>query len=253
MPIVTLGINHNSAPVEIRERLAFTPDNLGDALHGLTSTEWVDESVILSTCNRTEIITWQNQSSNQSLHLPDWLADWHDVKATDIESYMYHYQRQDAITHLFRVACGLDSMVLGEPQILGQLKTAYQVARDNKKVGKVLDRLFQHAFSIAKRVRTETQIGSNPVSVAYASVNLAKQIFGDLSSHTVLLIGAGETIELTAKHLRNQHIGEMFILNRTLDNAKRLAQQFDAKAYDLDALNDVLPKETQRCLSVYRR
>lgn len=234
MPFFTLGINHQTAPVAIREKLAFNAGQLEDALAGITALADVEEAVILSTCNRTEIYCNINGSS------PDVIIDWLERERAsddpDVRDRLYAYEEKDVVRHLLRVACGLDSLVLGEPQILGQLKQAYDAAREKGAVGPVLHRLFQYGFSVAKQVRTETAIGANAVSVAYASVNLARQIFGKLEKHTALLIGAGETIELAASYLHDRGLGRMIIANRSQERAHELASRFSGYAIALDEL-----------------
>ncbi|MCH8105268.1 MAG: glutamyl-tRNA reductase [Proteobacteria bacterium] len=234
MALLSLGINHQTAPVDIREKVAFAPDQLTSALQELQSIPAVNESVILSTCNRTEI--YCDTSSDSIGAISRWLSNYHNMSEDALSPFMYQHFEQAAVRHLFRVASGLDSMVLGEPQILGQLKASFDQARQGKAVDSILDRLFQHSFNVAKRVRTDTEIGANPVSVAFAAVNLSKQIFGSLDQLQALLVGAGETIELVARHLRKQGIGAIVIANRSLENAQRLAQAVDAVAVHISAV-----------------
>ncbi|MBG7602739.1 MAG: glutamyl-tRNA reductase [Gammaproteobacteria bacterium] len=234
--LLTIGLNHKTAPVDIRERLAFGPDIIVAALRGLHEQAGVDESVILSTCNRTEIYCAAADEDGCS-RVEDWLTDFHGLEAQQVKPYLYRHCDTDAIHHLMSVACGLDSLVLGEPQILGQVKAAWQTSCSAKACGKLLDRLFQHTFTVAKQVRTDTAIGSSPVSIAFAAVTLAKQIFANLEEQTALLIGAGETIELAARHLHQQGVRHMIIANRTLQNARKLAQQFDAYAIGLTEIS----------------
>ena len=231
MTLLALGINYNTAPVAIRERLAFSADILPNALQDLLCVNGINEAAILSTCNRTEFYC-TTQSDNKNL-LVDWIAQNKNLASQDITPYLYSHTDNDSIRHIFRVACGLDSMILGEPQILGQMKTAYQTACDAGTIGKLLGKLFQHTFTAAKKVRTDTAIGSSPVSVAFAAVQLAQQIFDKLSEQTALLIGAGETIELTARHLSQQGIGRIIIANRTFEKAHTLAAQFNGYAISL--------------------
>ncbi|MEC9412425.1 MAG: glutamyl-tRNA reductase [Pseudomonadota bacterium] len=234
MHLVTYGINHNTAPVHIRELFAFDASMLPAALSTLHEDDSILEVVILSTCNRTEIYCCVDaESDNQILA---WLHQYHQQEDGTITPYLYHYQHADAIRHLMRVACGLDSMVLGEPQILGQLKDAYSQSLNANTLGKSLGRLFQHAFAVAKQVRTDTAIGNSPVSVAFAAVSLAKQIFSELADSTALLIGAGETIELVARHLYDNGIKRIIIANRTIERAHNLATQVDGYAISLSEL-----------------
>ncbi|OOZ50064.1 glutamyl-tRNA reductase [Solemya velum gill symbiont] len=232
--LLNLGINHKTAPVDIREKVAFGPDIVVAALRGLREQAGAEEAVILSTCNRTEIYASVNDSSVDALS--EWISDFHGIDKSQLTPYLYAHTDKDCVTHLMRVASGLDSLILGEPQILGQVKDAYQVSVSTKSSGKMLDRLFQHSFSVAKQVRTDTAIGSSPVSVAFAAVNLAKQIFADLSEQTALLIGAGETIELAARHLHQQGIKHIIIANRTIEKAAALASEFEGYAIGLQDL-----------------
>ncbi|PKD41338.1 glutamyl-tRNA reductase [Methylomonas sp. Kb3] len=234
MTLLAVGINYNTAPVAIRERLAFPTDMLDNTLKNLWNLREISEAAILSTCNRTEFY-YQADSDNQS-SLVNWIADTKQIKPADFTPYLYSYKDSQSIRHMFRVACGLDSMILGEPQILGQMKTAYHAASQAGTLGRNLSKLFQHTFSAAKKVRTDTAIGSSPVSVAFAAVQLAQQIFDKLSEQTALLVGAGETIELTARHLYQHGIGRIIIANRTYDKAHALAMQFNGYAINLAEL-----------------
>ncbi len=238
MALLSLGINHLTAPVDIREKVAFAPEQMSRALHQLQDIPAINESVIVSTCNRTEI--YCDASSDCSDVITHWLTTHHGINDNGLSPYIYHHSDQEVARHLFRVASGLDSMVLGEPQILGQLKNSFDQARGDNTVNSILDRLFQHSFSVAKRVRTDTEIGSNPVSVAFAAVNLSKQIFGDLNQLHALLIGAGETIELVSRHLKSQQIGSMTIANRSIERAQLLAEQIGADAVQINAVPEQL-------------
>ncbi|MCU0835452.1 MAG: glutamyl-tRNA reductase [Chromatiaceae bacterium] len=238
MAIQVIGLNHRTAPVEIRERISFGPDILVGALRSLTAEPGVREGVILSTCNRTELYCAVEPGVESPVE--DWLARFHGVEGERITPYLYRHMDGAAVAHLLRVACGLDSMVLGEPQILGQVKTAFQAACDSATAGKLLGRLFQHSFSVAKQVRTDTAIGNSPVSVAFAAVSLARQIFSDLGEQTALLIGAGETIELAARHLHQHRIGRIIVANRTVERAHELASQFGGFAIALTELAEHL-------------
>jgi len=238
MPLHILGLNHTTAPVEIREQVVFAGDDIDRALAGLLQLENVAEAVVLSTCNRTEFYVDSTDEGLQEMR--SWLLNDQKLGA-EVDSSLFTLSEEDAIGHLFKVACGLDSMVLGEPQILGQLKDAFRQAEQCGTVGTQLSRLFHHTFSVAKKVRTDTEIGSSPVSVAYAAVNLANQFFSGFSQHTALLIGAGVTIELVARHLRSKGIGRLFIANRDIGRAQRLAAQFDGFALPLSELEGTLP------------
>ncbi|MGY2573135.1 glutamyl-tRNA reductase [Vibrio sp. C8] len=234
MSLLAIGINHNTASVELREKVAFGPDKLSEALGQLSADSHVNGSVILSTCNRTEIYCDVKSSSKNKLI--EWLTQFHNVSPEDLRPSLYVHEDQAAIRHLMRVSCGLDSLVLGEPQILGQVKQAYADSRKNNAVDSSLDKWFQKAFSVAKRVRTETEIGGSAVSVAYAACTLAKHIFESLSDATVLLVGAGETIELVAKHLAGHNCKRIIVANRTRERAMSLAEEFNA---DVIALNEI--------------
>lgn len=238
MPLHVLGLNHTTAPVEIREQLIFGGAEAGRALTQVSKLGGIREAVVLSTCNRTEFFVAAEERGIGALRA--WLkADQQLSPAA--QQALFQLTGDAAIRHLFRVACGLDSMVLGEPQILGQLKEAWRLAEQAGTAGTQLGRLFRHTFSVAKKVRTETGIGSSPVSVAYAAVTLAGQFFTGLPRHTALLIGAGATIELVAQHLVARAIGRMFVANRDVDRAEALAARFGAYALPLTALDGTLP------------
>lgn len=238
MSLFALGINHQTASVALREKVAFSPGLLMDAYQQLLAQPTVLEAVIVSTCNRTEIYCHVEKSNCQVVI--DWFCEFHGIAQTELLKSLYCYHEKEAIQHLFRVSCGLDSLVLGEPQILGQIKQAFATAGQAKSVNKLLNRLFQNAFTVAKRVRTETQIGANAISVAFAAVCLAKQIFSDLSTSRVLLIGAGETIELVGKYLVDHNVPNITIANRTLSRAMDLVEQFNAQAITLEEIPSYL-------------
>lgn len=239
MPLQILGLNHNTAPVEIREQVVFSGEDVSRALAGLTGIDGVDEAVLLSTCNRTEFYVISDGDGRDQLR--DWL---HSDRSLDpgFNDSLFTMDGDEAIRHIFRVACGLDSLVLGEPQILGQLKDAFRDAQDADTVGPELNRLMQHTFAVAKKIRTDTEIGTNPVSVASASVNLANQFFSGFGKHTALLIGAGVTVELVAKHLAARGIGRLFVANRSIDRATELAHQFGGFAVPLSDIEGTLPE-----------
>ena len=229
--LTTIGINHQTAPVDVREKVAFPPDRLTQALKSLRESGLAQGSAILSTCNRSELyLTHRHQELTP---LQNWLHDFFQLSHQSLNPYLYTHTGRDAVLHMNRVASGLNSLVLGEPQILGQMKDAYAFSREANTLNGLLDRLFQHVFNTAKLVRTETAIGSNPVSVAFAAVTLARQIFGDLKAQNVLLIGAGQTIELAARHLKEQGVKQVTIANRTLANASLLAQEVNGYAINL--------------------
>lgn len=231
MQLLALGINHKTAPVDLREQAAFAPEILPDALVDITRSGVAQEAAIVSTCNRTEI--YCGVSPEQEAEAVEWFCTYLKLDADEIKPYLYEHPDELAVQHAFRVASGLDSMVLGEPQILGQMKDAFAAAHRAGTTGKMLNHLFQQTFSVAKTVRTDTAIGASAVSVASAAVTLAKQIFDDLSKKTVLLIGAGEMIELCARHLKESGIGHMIVANRTVERAELLAKEFKAEAISL--------------------
>ena len=242
--VIVIGVNHDSAPVDVRERVAFAPEVVPEAISDLISSTQLEEGVILSTCNRTEIYGWFSQE-DQAVAAGDdvvqWLAKFHGLSSEDLGTCTYRSHGLPALTHLVRVAAGLNSMVLGEPQILGQIKSAFAVSQESGGIGDSLSKLFPEAFRLAKRVRTDTAIGENPVSVAYAAVDLAGRIFSDLGNRTALLLGAGETIELVARHLNEAGLGKLIVANRTLKRAETLAEQFNAEAILLADVTERLP------------
>ncbi len=238
MPLHILGLNHTTAPVEIREQLIFAGREAARALSEVAKLTGIREAVVLSTCNRTEFFVAAEDRGSHALRA--WLLADQQL-SPEAQQALFTLEGDAAIRHLFRVACGLDSMVLGEPQILGQLKDAYRLAEQSGTVGAQLGRLFRHTFSVAKKVRTETDIGNSPVSVAYAAVTLAGQFFTGLAKHTALLIGAGATIELVARHLQSQGIGRLFVANRDVGRAEELANRLGAFALPLTALDGTLP------------
>ena len=237
--IFLVGLNHRTANVDIRERFALA-NHCSQELWAIPCSDNIRENIILSTCNRVEIVASGNTKTVDEL-LEDW-ARARNVSVDELKPYVYTYSHEEAIRHLFLVASSLDSMVVGEPQILGQLKKAYKQAASAKKTGPILNRLLHKAFSVAKRVRTETQVASNAVSISYAAVELAKRIFGDLSQHKAMLIGAGEMAELAAKHLLHFGIEELFVANRTFSRAQTLAEEFSARALPFESINETLPK-----------
>jgi len=236
MQVLTLGLNHKTASIDIREQLSFNAEQIPQTLADLIDQTEVQEAILLSTCNRTELYCCVNNDSAAIQPLIDWLANYKHIAVKELQGCLYVHDMHNSIRHLLRVASGLDSMILGEPQILGQIKTAYQIAKKHKTVGLWLDRLFQHGFSVAKQVRTDTEIGSSPVSVAFAAVRLAQQVFGDFKPYTALLIGAGETTELVARHLKEKQMGRMIVANRTLERARHLAVEMDAYAITLQEI-----------------
>lgn len=232
MPVVTLGLNHKTAPLEVREQVVFPAERLDEALAELSARPGVREAAVLSTCNRTEIYAVLAPEATPAI-LQRWLERAHHLAPEWLSPYLYVHRGRPAVAHLLSVAAGLDSLVLGEPQILGQAKLAYHSANRNGLLGRTLERLFQHAFAVAKQVRTDTDIGAHPVSVAFAAVTLARQIFGDMERRTALLIGAGETVELTARHLRDQGLRQLLVANRSLERARRIAEEYGGEALEL--------------------
>ena len=231
MHLLTIGLNHRTAPVALRERTAFSSEQLPDAVRSLVESPEVAEATILSTCNRTEI--YCRQETPAVTPVVNWLRDYGDVPAEALSTSTYTLPGEQAVQHAFRVASGLDSMVLGEPQILGQMKSAFSAAHQAGTTGKILNRLFQHTFSVAKQIRTDTAIGANAVSVAFAAVDLAKRIFSNLSEQTVLLLGAGETIELVARHLKQTGVKHIIVANRSIERAQTLTAQLGSEAISL--------------------
>jgi glutamyl-tRNA reductase len=232
MHLFTLGINHHTAPLAIRERVAFGPDKLTQALHDLTASRRASEAAILSTCNRTEL--YCNTADPDAT--VDWLAEFHRISPRELAPYLYTLPREQAVQHAFRVASGLDSMVLGETQILGQLKQAVATAQQAGTLGLLLNKLFQRTFSVAKEVRSTTAIGANSVSMAAAAVRLAERIYPSLAEQSCLFIGAGEMIELCMTHFAAQHPRRMTVANRTVERAQPLADRFAASVIPLSAL-----------------
>jgi len=259
MPISILGINHKTAPVAIREKVAFSPTEISHALVDLKAKTGVEEVAIVSTCNRMEVIyrhTYHSNSNGDAENTTQemetevllWLATYHkldhqhELANQDFGIHCYAFHDTEAVDHLMQVSCGLDSMVLGEPQILGQVKDAFGYAKTAGTLGLYLNRLFQQTFSVAKQVRTDTQIGESPVSVAYAAVTLAKRIFSDFGKINALFIGAGETIELAARHLKRQGVVNINVANRTVERAQVLAAEFDGLAHSLTSLPELVEK-----------
>ena len=256
MKFQLIGVNHNSAPVEVRERLAIPESRLPDALKRLAEHPGVDEGLILCTCNRVEVLT---QTKNGGADLRRFLRDYFRLDPADYESHLYEYHEQEAIRHLFRVTSSLDSMVVGEPQILGQVKEAYATARAVGAVHSHLDSLLTRAFAVAKRVRTETAVGSSAVSVASVAVELAKKIFGSLHGKHVYLVGAGKMSELAARHLLAHGAGSIFVANRTFERASQLAAKFNGQAIHFEELYetcdraDIVITSTGAPVTIFRR
>lgn len=240
MTLLALGINHKTAPVALRERVTFSPDTLELALNSLLAQPLVQGGVVLSTCNRTELYLSVEQQENLQEQLVTWLCDYHKLSVDEVRKSLYWHHDNDAVSHLMRVASGLDSLVLGEPQILGQVKKAFADSQRGHSLSSELERMFQKSFSVAKRVRTETEIGASAVSVAFAACTLARQIFESLSTVSVLLVGAGETIELAARHLHQHKVKKLMIANRTRERAQVLADEVGAEVISLPDIDSRL-------------
>ena len=232
MQLFAFGINHETAPLSLREQVVFHAENMVQALRDLVDRHPVEEAAIISTCNRTEVYC-HTQEPGQAMH---WLADYHKVKTQYLEPYLYKFPQERAVKHAFRVASGLDSMVLGEPQILGQFKDAVRTADEAGTLGVLLNKLFQRTFSVAKTVRSETEIGASTVSMASAAVRLAERIYPSIAEQSALFVGAGEMIELTATHFAAQHPRHLTFANRTLERAQHLAERFRGRAITLNEL-----------------
>ncbi len=239
MRLLTFGINHHTAPIAVREKTVFAPERLAEALQDITA-HGAAEAAILSTCNRTEVYCGIHAAPDEPLI--EWFCHYHHLRPDAVGPYLYRHPDQAAVRHAFRVAAGLDSMVLGEPQILGQMKDAFTAAHKTGTTGKILNRLFQQSFSVAKQIRTDTAIGASAVSVASAAVQLARQIFARLDQQTVLLIGAGDMVELCARHLHQQQVKHMLFANRTVERAQLLATEFNAEAISLAEMPARLPE-----------
>jgi glutamyl-tRNA reductase len=256
MNIVLLGLNHKTAPIELRERLAIGPQQLEEATRSLVQSPGVLEGMILSTCNRVELLTSHEPNAP---HLLDFIGDYFRIGRELLAPHLYEYRQENAVRHLFRVACSLDSMVIGEPQILGQVKSSYLAARSAGAIRGHLDKVVQRAFVVAKRVRSETQIGSSAVSIASVAVELARKIFGSLENKTVLLVGAGKMSEQAARHLMDQGAGTVLVTNRTHERAEQLAQRFHGRAIRFDDLYssadqaDIVITSTGSAQPVFRR
>lgn len=240
MNLVIVGLNHKTAPVAIREKLSYTPETIGAPLKSLVEDFGLNEAVILSTCNRVEVTAVAKDAEKGVWEIKRFLSEDRGIPFEELDEHLYAHMGEDAIKHLFRVACGLDSMVMGEPQILGQAKDAYGMAVHHDTAGIIVNKLYHKAFSVAKRIRTETKIGAAAVSISFAAVELAKKIFGDLTGKNVMLVGAGEMAELAAKHLINGGVREMLVANRTFERAERLSQEFGGRAVPFEEFPNYL-------------
>ncbi len=238
MDILIVGLSHKTAPVEVREKISFPEDTLDDGLKALAEYPNISEALIVSTCNRVEIYSSAPKKNIDKArdNIADFLARYHDIPREQLDPHLYVLSGEEAVKHIFRVSSSLDSMVVGEPQILGQVKDAYTCAAHVQATGNVLNRLLHKAFSVAKRVRTETRIATSAVSISFAAVELAKKIFGELDGKTVMLIGAGEMAELAARHLLNNGVEHIIVANRTFERGKALAEEFGGSAIQFDDL-----------------
>src|SRR5215217_4853805 len=244
MSIVLVGLNHKTAPVEVRERLAFTDEACAEVLRALVDGQVVSEGLIVSTCNRVEVLaaTAGERLLEGKERIKEFLSNSRAVSREDFGKHLYSHEDDAAVRHVFRVASSLDSMVVGEPQVLGQVRRAYSVAVEAGTAGRILNRLVHHTFRVAKRVRNETGIAANAVSISYMAVELGKKIFDSLKGCTVMLIGAGEMAELSARHLVNAGVSRVIIANRTEESAQQIAREFGATVVSLDQLDQFLPE-----------
>ncbi|HEX4999673.1 MAG TPA: glutamyl-tRNA reductase [Terriglobia bacterium] len=237
MQFAVVGVSHRTAPVEVRERLAFSAERLREALASLVDQERISEAMILSTCNRVEIVV-QGVASSDGRALEDFLCGYHRIPAESVADHLYSFKNADAIRHIFRVASSLDSMMVGEPQILGQVKEAFRIASDAGTIGMNLSALMNRAFAVAKKVRSETGISQSAVSISYAAVERARKIVGDLAGKTVMIIGASKMGELAARHLRRNGVSSVLVTNRTFDRAVELAKVFEGAAVPFEHFVD---------------
>jgi len=240
MNIIVVGLNHKTAPIEIREKVSFAENRLEEPLKKILSLASIREDMILSTCNRVEIYATATDVDKGVHVLKQFLSDFHGIPQNELDKFLYVHQGKEAVRHVFRVASSLDSMVVGEPQILGQVKSAFSEASQRRAAGAILNRLLHRAFSVAKRVRTETTIGNRAISISFVAVELAKKIFGDLQNQAVLLVGAGEMCELAARYLVNHGVSRVTVTNRTLQAARELAEIFDGSVIPFDELVEAL-------------
>lgn len=236
MHIIVVGLNYKTAPVEIRERLTFNETNLGDAMKTLRSKKSILENVIISTCNRTEIYAVVDQLHTGRYYIKEFLSEWFNLEQDEFSPYLFIYEQEGAIEHLFKVACGLNSMILGETQILGQVRSSFLLSQQERTTGTVFNQLFKQAVTIAKRGHSETDIGANAVSVSYAAVELAKKIFGTLNQKHVLVFGAGKMGELAIQNLHSNGASKVTVINRTFEKAQGLANRFDGEAKTIQEL-----------------
>ena len=240
MHILVIGVNYKTAPVEIRERLTFNETDLGEAIKKLNTKKSILENIILSTCNRTEIYAVVDQLHTGRYYIKEFLSEWFGIEQEEFSPFLYYYEEDGAIEHLLKVPCGLTSMILGETQILGQVRTAFLQAQECETTGTVFNHLFKQAITVAKRGHSETEIGANAVSVSYAAVELAKKIFGSLDHKHVLILGAGKMGELAAQNLHGSGVRKVTVINRTFEKAIDLAGRFAGQAKTMEELESSL-------------
>ena len=240
--IVLIGINHKTAPVEVRECIAFTEDESATALQALSGIPSIREALLFSTCNRVEVLVVTTNKAEAIDATKDYIAEANKIPRAEFENSLYIHEGDEAVRHIFRVASSLDSMVVGEPQILGQVKDAYRTATEAKASGVILNRLLHRTFFVAKRIRTETGIGDHAVSISYAAVELGRKIFGSLENKNVLLVGAGEMAELAVEHLIRNKAGQIYVANRTFENGVELARRFNGQPIRFEEITDSLER-----------
>ncbi|MCA1031946.1 glutamyl-tRNA reductase [Bacillus timonensis] len=240
MHIIAVGFNYKTAPVEIREKLTFNPNELADAMKELKEQKSILENIIISTCNRTEIYAVVDQLHTGRYYIKAFLANWFKIDKDEFSPFLTIYENDGAVDHLYNVACGLNSMILGETQILGQVRTSFLLAQEHNTIGTVFNQLFKQAVTLAKRAHSETEIGANAVSVSYAAVELAKKIFGNLTNKNVLILGAGKMGELALQNLHSSGVKKVTVINRTFEKAKSLAEKFSGQAKPLSELQCAL-------------
>jgi len=238
--ILLIGLNHNTAPIDIRECIAFSNDETAQALKILKRDSVIKEVLLISTCNRVEVLLVTENKSKAVEAVKNFISEFNQINISQFEKQLYIHEGNEAVRHIFRVAASLDSMILGEPQIIGQIKDAYNLANENESSGLILNRLLSRAFFVAKRVRSETGIGGHAVSISYAAIELGRKIFDTLEKKKVLLIGAGEMAELAVEHLLRNRVGKIFVANRTFERGVILAQRFNGNAIRFEEIADYL-------------
>lgn len=240
MHLLVVGLNNKTAAVEIRERLSFQESQLVEAMKTLKGRKSILENVIVSTCNRTEVYAVVDQLHTGKYYIKEFLAEWFNIDRSEFESHLFIYENEHVIRHLFKVACGLDSMIIGETQILGQVRSSFLLAQECETIGTIFNRLFKEAVTVAKKAHSETDIGANAVSVSYAAVELSKKIFGNLNGKQVAIVGAGKMGKLAIQNLQGSGVGNISVVNRTYEKAKEMADEFNGDAYPIEKLTEVL-------------